>query len=66
MIAQRVFFTGRREPRKGHAGYLNFGSRSRTVDNQEEVVNAVLQERARRALYASCDRAPLGWEEKAA
>lgn len=32
------------------------------IDNQAAIVPAVLRERARRALYLACERAPLGWE----
>ncbi|MEM6266045.1 MAG: hypothetical protein AAF707_00855 [Pseudomonadota bacterium] len=61
MTAKRVFSAGRREARYGHRQYLDFGSR-RTVDNQDEVVEAVLHERARRALYANCELAPSSWD----
>ncbi len=66
MTAHRIFFTGRSEAKTGHGGYLNLVTTSRTVDNQEAVLDAVRAERARRALYADCDRAPLGWENCAA
>ncbi|MBD2842169.1 hypothetical protein [Erythrobacter rubeus] len=62
MTSIRVFAQCRTEHKNGHRGYLSPSSASRTVDNQEAVVSAMLQERARRALYADCDRAPLGWE----
>ncbi|MBV7259683.1 hypothetical protein [Erythrobacter crassostreae] len=66
MSARRIFASGRRETKFGHGRYLNTITTSRTTDNQEKVVSDVLRERARRALYADCDRAPLGWENAAA
>jgi hypothetical protein len=32
------------------------------TDNQHDLLPRVRAERARRAAYAACDRAPLGWE----
>lgn len=34
------------------------------TDNQSAMLPAIRAERARRALYASCDRAPFGWEAR--
>ncbi|MBV7267495.1 hypothetical protein [Erythrobacter ani] len=62
MTSFRVFAQGPAEQSNGHRSYLTPVGTCRTVDNQELVVSAMLQERARRALYADCDRAPLGWE----
>ncbi|GMN02841.1 hypothetical protein [Erythrobacter sp. MTPC3] len=66
MTSVRVFAQGRPQHKSGHRGYISPMGSSRTTDNQKTVVNAVLHERARRALYADCDRAPLGWENIAA
>lgn len=33
-------------------------------DNQGDLVPRVMEERARRALYAECERAPFGWEKR--
>ncbi len=66
MTAHRIFASGPREAKYGHGRYLNVITTTRSTDNQEQVVRDVLQERARRALYANCDRAPLGWEDCAA
>ena len=48
-------------PLIGHRDYVGFGRYS-TTDNQAELLPRLRAERARRALYAGCDRAPLGWE----
>nr|WP_298926960.1 hypothetical protein [uncultured Erythrobacter sp.] len=66
MSARRIFTSGRREAKFGHGRYLNAVATSRSTDNQEKVVGDMLRERARRALYADCDRAPLDWENAAA
>ena len=66
MTAYRIFQSGRRESKAGHQRYVDFQGSSRTVDQQQPVVEAVVRERARRALYANCDRAPFGWEEQLA
>ncbi len=66
MAALRFFSSGGNTQRRGHGQYLDIAPDRRTVDNQVETVNAVLEERARRSLYAQCERAPLGWESAAA
>lgn len=33
-------------------------------DNQDEMLPKLREVRARRALYAECERAPLGWEKR--
>lgn len=66
MTSVRVFAQGRPERKSGHRSYLSPASSSRTTNNQDQVVSDMLRERARRALYADCDRAPLGWENIAA
>lgn len=65
MTARRVYTSGQREKKLGHRGYLDFGS-SRVVDNQEELLKAVMAERARRDLYMNCELAGYGWEYHAA
>jgi len=62
MAALRYFSSGARSDRRGHGGYLDIAPTSRTVDNQRQAVEAVVEERARRSLYSQCERAPLGWE----
>ncbi|MEP5937512.1 MAG: hypothetical protein ABJ239_04235 [Erythrobacter sp.] len=52
MTAYRIFTSGRREDRFGHGTYLDIASSTRTVDNQAQVLSAVRQERARRAMMA--------------
>lgn len=34
----------------------------RSIDNQAELLPRLRAEKARRALYAGCDRAPFNWE----
>ncbi len=65
MTARRVYTSNHREKRFGHNGYLDFGS-SRSVDNQEKVLQAVMAERARRDLYLNCELAGTAWEYHAA
>ncbi|MEL6528716.1 MAG: hypothetical protein AAGK01_12640 [Pseudomonadota bacterium] len=66
MSVRRISVIGKSEAQFGHKSYLNVIPTSRSIDNQEQVVRDVLRERARRARYADCDRAPLGWEGVAA
>jgi len=66
MTAFRVFTSGNREKRRGHGAYLNIGVSFQFVDNQAQAVEALTKERARRSLYAGCDRAPLDWEKDVA
>lgn len=35
-----------------------------TADNQREMLPRIRAAKLRRALYAACDRAPLGWEAR--
>ena len=49
--------SGRAQPAPGHRGNSGTAS-SRTTNNMASVLQAVLAERRRRALYAGCDRAP--------
>lgn len=65
MSGRRVYTSSQREQRFGHYGYIDFGSR-RTEDNQEQVLEAVRAERARRDLYMNCELAGSGWEYHAA
>ncbi|KWV92681.1 hypothetical protein [Erythrobacter sp. YT30] len=65
MAARRIYSSGHRDNRFGHYGYLDFGT-SRVVDNQEEVLQAVRTERARRDLYMNCELAGSAWEYHAA
>ena len=37
-----------------------------TADNQPALLPRILHERARRALYQNCERAPLGWDKMSA
>ena len=52
MTAYRIFTSGRRENRHGHGTYLDIASSMRSTDNQAQVLHAVRQERARRAMMA--------------
>jgi hypothetical protein len=45
----------------GHRSYSGPAS-ARVTDNQAEMLPLIRAERARRALYADCERAPVGWE----
>ena len=63
MSALRIFSFGVEPERQGHRSYLNIQPRNRVLDNQDQVVNALKRERAKQALYADCERAPLGWED---
>lgn len=65
MAGRRVYTSGRQEKLFGHRGYLDFGT-TRSVDNQDQVLEAVRNERARRALYANCELAGSAWEYHAA
>jgi len=62
MTALRVYSSGSQRTARGHYQYLNLAPTSRSVDNQIETVESVREERARRSLYAQCERAPYGWE----
>ena len=37
-----------------------------TVDNQPALLPRIRAEKLRRALYAACERAPLGWDKVSA
>ena len=63
MSVLRIFSSGVAPKRRGHLGYLNIQTRNRVNDDQKQVVAALKREKARQALYADCERAPLGWEE---
>jgi len=62
MTALRFFSRGDAAKARGHQGYLNLGAINRTIDHQALAVDALVKERARRALLAQCERAPFGWE----
>ena len=62
MTPYRVFASGQTAPKKGHRQHLSTLTTFRTFDNQAPVVEAMLRERARRALYLNCDRAPISWD----
>ena len=64
MSALRIFKFGTAPEKRGHRGYLNIQTRNRVIDDQERVLSAVRRERAKQALYADCERAPLGWEDQ--
>lgn len=65
MTALRVYSSGSQRTARGHYQYLNLVPTRRSVDNQVEAVESARVERARRALYAQCERAPYGWEAAA-
>lgn len=62
MTPYRIYASGAVEPKKGHRQHLSPITTFRTVDNQAAIVEAMKRERARRALYLNCDRAPIAWE----
>ena len=64
MSALRILSFGVAPVKRGHRRYLNIQTRNRVTDNQPRVVEALRREKARQALYAGCERAPLGWEVK--
>ena len=63
MSALRILSIGVEPELRGHRSYLNLKPRNWVTDNQDRVVDALLRERAKLALYANCERAPLGWED---
>ena len=65
MTALRVYSSGNQGTARGHYQYLNLVVTSRSVDNQAKAVESLREERARRQLYAQCERAPYGWEAAA-
>lgn len=51
-------------PRRGHQGYLDpLVSCRSDKSGMIPIVQAAKHERARRELYSSCERAPVGWEK---
>ncbi|WP_226018463.1 hypothetical protein [Novosphingobium sp. FKTRR1] len=62
-------YQGAGRPRVCQSTAIAPGHRSRRgpgsitcIDNQAALLPDVLRERARRALYLACERAPIGWE----
>lgn len=51
------------QPMHGHRTYIGPGS-STPGQATHGLVAAVVAERLRRAAYASCERAPMGWENE--
>lgn len=50
-------------PLRGHRARLGFASPV-CADHQPELLPQVIHARRVRALYADCDRAPFGWENR--
>lgn len=60
--AMRHFASGTRIPALGHMSYS--GKVPIHTGGDPGLIERVRAERARRALYAGCDRAPFGWERR--
>ena len=64
MSSRRIFAAGTAMPRRGHQGYLDpLVSCRSDKSGMIRIVQAAKHERARRELYSSCERAPVGWEK---